>query len=877
MATRTIMEPTKTAKHTKINTNNVPPPPGMMSPIRNSVGVSQSPGRPSSEQQQIHSYLSSPLHTNGSTLFVSSPGNNGSVGGSSPGMLRRRAATEDNSQLFLHNNNTQQQQHLTQQHQRSTSTNELPWTNIQSNTNIFRSDKGLGSPGNPARRVSQEEQRNESTHRLRSDLLDPMLLSPTNNSIDDDDNDEHRLASSKQQQVGTPRQQQSNDIFRNNNRGYSPIIGTPTRASGGRKPMYNITSNSQGGAQVGGLRNNLSLSSNSDTDSVTSGGHWSSNNSQASGGGFATTIRPSLSCPTSVFESPLFPSSTSTNNIAGSNVHPLTRLRSRGSSLGASNHLRLGGGTSSTLLLSQPYRLEKITSGSVEPSPINNSDGNANQYEFEDEDDLLDNVKSQDVFDTESSPIKSPSENSATQHGHRLNLDVSVIEVEDDDSPHRRPTDGNKGPQDRLNQQQQSPNTGGSQHSMASQINNMTASQHANNTGTTKNNTSRPSTAGNESGTTQTTMLDVDGNPMRNLSDAFELLVVDGSQQQPLHSQHVYAQQQQRGGANNIHANQMNDTMLSSQNDVSKNNSGETSATKPSPTSVSDFGGETTSSSSLTTNSTNNNNVSTKKKTHQLANGLTVASISMPHFHLHDTLRGTLNQGLIDRASFYSVLRDINKEALDATLTDPKGHLYNDGSVHEKNKVGGGGKGGKKNKKQQQGQVGGQSSDANNDTTTDNNNVGGKKKKERPTPIVIAEDGKVHVHPDPKEEQKSILVMACVTDENIETVSEQQLASLREKPVSLGAALLDEEWWLMSAIASRTPNEVAMNQSTNLLPTFFEAMGEKDANSVADSTGVYSTGATSRTQLWKPGRSWWEAKSGKNPWVEPVVHNNRWR
>jgi len=861
-----------------MNTNNVPPPPGMMSPIRNSVGVSQSPGgRPSSEQQQIHSYLSSPLNTNSSALFVSSPGN-GSV--SSSGMLRRRAATEDNTQLFLHshNNSTQQQQPQLTQHQRSTSTNGLPWTNIQSNSNIFRSDKGLGSPGNSARRVSQEEQRNESTHRLRSDLLDPMLLSPTNNnSIDDEDNDEHRLGSPRQQHTPKP-VSNSGDIFRNNNRGYSPIIGTPTRASGGRKPMYNITSTSHGGAQVGGLRNNLSLSSNSDTDSVTSGGgHWSSNNSQASASGFATTIRPSLSCPTSVFESPLFPSNTN-SNIAGGNVHPLTRLGSRGSSLGRSaNHLQLGGGTTTnTLLLSQPYRLEKITSGSVEPSPINNSGDHHHQYEFEDEDDLLDNVKSQDVFDTESSPIKSPSENSSTNNpgGHRLNLDVSVIEVEDDDSPHRRPiADNNKGTQDR--QLKQSPNTGGSQHSMASQINNMTASQHANNTAGSKNNTSRPSTAGNESNTTQTTMLDVDGNPMRNLSDAFELLVVDG-QQQPLHSQHVYAQQQQqRGGANNIHANQMNDTsMLTNNNDVTKNNSGETSATKPSPTSVSDFGGETTSSSSLTTNSTNNNIVSTtKKKTHQLANGLTVASISMPHFHLHDTLRGTLNQGLIDRASFYSVLRDINKEALDATLTDPKGHLYNDGSVHEKNKVNGGNKGGKKNKKQQ-GQVGGQSSDANNDTTNTND---GKKKKERPTPIVIADDGKVHVHPNPKEEQKSILVMACVTDENNETVSEQQLASLREKPVSLGAALLDEEWWLMSAIASRTPNEVAMNQSTNLLPTFFEAMGEKDANSVADSTGVYSTGATSRTQLWKPGRSWWEAKSGKNPWVEPVVHNNRWR
>lgn len=33
----------------------------------------------------------------------------------------------------------------------------------------------------------------------------------------------------------------------------------------------------------------------------------------------------------------------------------------------------------------------------------------------------------------------------------------------------------------------------------------------------------------------------------------------------------------------------------------------------------------------------------------------------------------------------------------------------------------------------------------------------------------------------------------------------------------------------------------------------------------------------SRTQLWKPSRSWWEAKSGKNPWIEPNSHNKRWR
>lgn len=84
----------------------------------------------------------------------------------------------------------------------------------------------------------------------------------------------------------------------------------------------------------------------------------------------------------------------------------------------------------------------------------------------------------------------------------------------------------------------------------------------------------------------------------------------------------------------------------------------------------------------------------------------------------------------------------------------------------------------------------------------------------------------------------------------------------------------------MSAVASRSQDEVAANRNSELLPTFFEAMGEKDANVAGDASASGSSqgpGQGSRTQLWKPGRSWWEAKSGKNPWVEPVVHNNRWR
>jgi hypothetical protein len=71
-------------------------------------------------------------------------------------------------------------------------------------------------------------------------------------------------------------------------------------------------------------------------------------------------------------------------------------------------------------------------------------------------------------------------------------------------------------------------------------------------------------------------------------------------------------------------------------------------------------------------------------------------------------------------------------------------------------------------------------------------------------------------------------------------------------------ALIDEERWLLRAMETREP-------STICPPTFLQAMGERE----------YIT--ESRTQLWKPSRSWWEAKSGKNPWIEPQSHNKRWR
>ena len=80
-------------------------------------------------------------------------------------------------------------------------------------------------------------------------------------------------------------------------------------------------------------------------------------------------------------------------------------------------------------------------------------------------------------------------------------------------------------------------------------------------------------------------------------------------------------------------------------------------------------------------------------------------------------------------------------------------------------------------------------------------------------------------------------------------------------------ALLDEERWLLSAIETRGEEPRA---AAACPPTFLQAMGEREYEKP-------STMETSRTQLWKPSRSWWEAKSGKNPWIEPKSHNKRWR
>ena len=85
-------------------------------------------------------------------------------------------------------------------------------------------------------------------------------------------------------------------------------------------------------------------------------------------------------------------------------------------------------------------------------------------------------------------------------------------------------------------------------------------------------------------------------------------------------------------------------------------------------------------------------------------------------------------------------------------------------------------------------------------------------------------------------------------------------------------ALIDEEQWLLDTIEARNSEKSRHTTVNACPPTFSQAIGERDYENP-----LTSLSSGSRTQLWKPSRSWWEAKSGKNPWIEPMCHNKRWR
>lgn len=129
------------------------------------------------------------------------------------------------------------------------------------------------------------------------------------------------------------------------------------------------------------------------------------------------------------------------------------------------------------------------------------------------------------------------------------------------------------------------------------------------------------------------------------------------------------------------------------------------------------------------------------------------------------------------------------------------------------------------------------------------------------TSMAANDDSGYHRNPEDMREQYDPLVVA---------VNGPPSVALTPSDSMINIALIDEERWLLDAIECRSKEE---SRSINACPpTFLQAMGERDYENPLTSL---SNG--SRTQLWKPSRSWWEAKSGKNPWIEPKSHNKRWR
>lgn len=190
------------------------------------------------------------------------------------------------------------------------------------------------------------------------------------------------------------------------------------------------------------------------------------------------------------------------------------------------------------------------------------------------------------------------------------------------------------------------------------------------------------------------------------------------------------------------------------------------------------------------------------------------ASSQLPHLEMHPDLKRELSQALVNRVSFYGIIHDINKEAASMAAADP---LMSPPAANS------------------------------------NGNKSGSMQQ-----VSIEKD------------EHSILV------QNVTGVAPNTVAS-----DATTVAIIDEEQWLLSTIATRSAAQEknpAQNSNPHTAtaecpPTFLQAMGEKEYENQMNTNNLSS----SRTQLWKPSRSWWEAKSGKNPWMEPACHNKRWR
>jgi len=217
-------------------------------------------------------------------------------------------------------------------------------------------------------------------------------------------------------------------------------------------------------------------------------------------------------------------------------------------------------------------------------------------------------------------------------------------------------------------------------------------------------------------------------------------------------------------------------------------------------------------------------------------------------FSLHPVLTLDLPATTVNRVSFYSIIHDINKESSDMAANDPSadaGRRSRSSSVSCNSAAG-----------------------SMSTISATSNNVGDHPVNEELSPLIIAVNGPP---PGPP---------LAPTMSKLSTATTAASSTLSAS----SSAIIDEEKWLLRAISSRSVSEV--ENAGGSCPTFAQAIGEQDSITTDDNS---STGGNqqapnpmtdlsqSRTQLWKPSRSWWEAKSGKNPWIEPNSHNKRWR
>jgi hypothetical protein len=230
-------------------------------------------------------------------------------------------------------------------------------------------------------------------------------------------------------------------------------------------------------------------------------------------------------------------------------------------------------------------------------------------------------------------------------------------------------------------------------------------------------------------------------------------------------------------------------------------------ATKHSPSSVADFHDRPSETSSIKSGCTDDRR--------SPISYLAPKPITIPRFHLHSTLQVNLKQPVVDRCSLYTVIHDVNKEVLGMLQHDK----YSMSTV-----------------------------------STATQSV-----EEEYSVLLMAVEGPRSFH----HESRSLLAPDSIMDSAMVPGHSQTNTPFSGSGHRLDMALatIDEEMFILRAIASRSPEEMNIRACP---ATFSEAMGEVEPTE-------------NRTQLWKPGRSWWEAKSGKNPWIEASSHNKRWR